>query len=130
DGVRTFMLPNLQCATPMHVGGGLALGQAGGEASHILVSAEIPAHTHTIMADAKTTATGPTPVANDSVLGVSSGHSPKGTFGVEFYGSGGPAGNLSPATSNSGGGQPHENRSPFLVLNFIIALQGIYPSQN
>jgi microcystin-dependent protein len=48
-----------------------------------------------------------------------------------MYGTGAPAASLAPSTiGNQGGSQPHENRQPFLVLNFIVALQGVFPSQN
>jgi microcystin-dependent protein len=129
NGTTNFALPNLQGRVPMHMGGALSLGQAAGEPTHTLIAAEMPLHTHTIMADATTTATGPSPTANVSVLGVSSGMAPAGGFVEQFYGSGAAVGTISPPTGLTGGGQPHENRAPFLTLNFIIALVGIFPSR-
>jgi microcystin-dependent protein len=118
NGITTFALPNLQGATPVHIGNGIVQGQTGGETSHTLTTAELASHTHTAVA---------TPDAASSPL-------PAGNVwaqtGVPAYG---PAPNTSmtpPSIATVGGNQPHENTSPYLVLNFIIALQGIFPSRN
>jgi microcystin-dependent protein len=118
DGRVTFGLPNLQGRTPVHVGNGIALGELGGESTHTLNISEIPAHTH---APAGSAATGTLPSAAGNLWGVSSAnpYSPTSTTGMN------PA-----CVLPTGGNQPHENMSPYLVLNFIIALQGIFPSQN
>jgi microcystin-dependent protein len=129
NGTTNFALPNLQGRTPMHMGSGLSLGQTGGEATHTLASTEMPAHAHVIKADATTTATAFTPTAN-SVLGIASGQSPTGPLTEAFYGDGAPSGFISPPTTPTGGGQPHENRAPYLALSFIIALQGVFPPRN
>ncbi len=129
NGVQTFALPNLQGAVPMHEGNGFTLGQSGGEPAHTLVVAETPAHRHALMADAITAATASTPTAT-SVLGQSSGAGPNGAVSENIYGSGAASGALSPASANAGGGQAHENRSPYLTLNFVIAMSGIFPTQN
>jgi len=121
DGRVTFNLPNLNLLqrVPMHVGNGLVLGQASGEANHTLTQAELPAHTHAFAAS--TTAAS------------------QGTPGGNFFAAGGSAAAYFPNTngymSNSsigmtGGGQPHNNMSPFLVLNYCIATTGIFPSPN
>lgn len=134
NGTTNFALPNLQGCTPMHMGNGqtlgLNLGQTGGEPTHTLTSPEMPAHTHTIMADAKTTATTAVPAANADVLGVSSGSAPTGAFAEQFYGTGAPSGAISPPSAATGSNVPHENRSPYLAVSFIIALQGIFPSRS
>ena len=119
DGRTTFGLPNFQARLPLHQGNGFTLGQQGGETAHTLTTPEIPSHIHP--PNAQSTASNP-------------GQSPAGAIWatapiVGFA----PAPNLQmnpAAVANSGGGQPHNNESPYLVLNFIIALQGIFPSQN
>jgi len=135
DGRQTFGLPNLQGRVPTHVGDGISLGEIGGGTSHTLNISEIPAHTHQLVAanvQADTaSANGNTPsgsvVPAQGVAAVSGGT----TAAVSIYGSGGVAGAMNPAgLVATGGNQPHENMSPYLVLNIIIALQGIFPSQN
>jgi microcystin-dependent protein len=128
NGVSTFALPNLQGAVPLHQGNGYVLGETGGEAGHTLLINEFPTHNHTIKADATSTTTN-TPTST-SVLGVSSGMGPGGAFNEFFYGSGAPSGAISPASTPAGSSQAHENRAPYLTLNFIIALQGIFPSRS
>lgn len=120
NGVQTFALPNLQARTPVHTGGqlGSAIGTIGGEEFHTLSLNEMPAHIHFQQA---ATATGSvtTPTANLVAPGTSIYHS---------------ATNLQSMASDvigyTGGSMSHENRAPFLVLNFIIALTGIFPSRN
>ncbi len=118
DGRQTFGLPNLQGRVPVHTGNGITLGQNGGEQSHTLSISELPAHTHT-------------PVGSPSNA---SSASPAGNVWASLSNGGySPAPNVSMNASSilpAGGGQPHENMSPYLVLNFCIALQGIFPSQN
>jgi microcystin-dependent protein len=133
DGRQTFALPNLQGRIPVHVGNGINLGELGGEATHTLTVSEMAAHTHTISADGNTAATSNTNTpAAGSLLGQSIGVPSSGSsFAVSMYGTASPAKSLAPGTiGNTGGNQPHENMSPYLVLNVIIALQGIFPSQN
>jgi microcystin-dependent protein len=119
DGRTTFALPNLQGLTPIHVGQGHLLGEKGGEQAHTLVSGELPTHTHPLNAqDASGT------------LG-----NPKGNLLAQvnnaYTAPGAGLTTLSPDTvTNVGGSQAHLNMQPFLTLNFSIALQGIFPSQN
>ena len=120
DGRVNFALPDLRGRTPFHMGGGLTLGERGGEEAHTLITSEIPAHTH------------PANSAAISVGNAIGNYWGDGTaVGVNLYAS-------SPVDSpmaagligNNSGGQPHNNLSPYLVLNYIIALQGIFPSQS
>ena len=133
NGTTTFALPNLQGRMPVHIGNGIVLGEKGGETAHTLIASEMTAHNHQINADGNTAAASnsDTPAAT-SFLGQSVGVPSQGSsFAVSMYGTSAPTQTLAPATiGNSGGNQPHENMSPYLVLNFIIALQGIFPSQN
>jgi microcystin-dependent protein len=135
DGRVNFALPNLQGCIPVHMGSGFTLGQRGGESAHTLIQSEMPAHIHPLMADGTAgsgTSNTPDP-SGGKVLGVSSGTggTPAVPFAANIYNSG--SNNMvamdSRVLTSVGGSQPHENRSPFLTLNFVIALQGIFPSQ-
>lgn len=118
NGQTTFALPDLRGRVPMHVGGGFTQGQAGGQEAHTNTMSEMPAHTHFEMGSNNP---GDQVIPTDNVFGQIAG----------LYG---PATNLTTlqpvAVTNTGGSQPHENRQPFLVLNYIIALQGVFPSRN
>ena len=118
NGIQTFALPNLQGRVPIHVGNGILLGQNGGTASHTLIVAEMPSHTHAVQAssaDANQVSPAGNLWANGNVPAYS------GTAGAT----------MNPQSASAvGGSQPHDNMSPYRVLNFIIALQGIFPSQN
>jgi microcystin-dependent protein len=136
DGRVNFGLPNLQGRMPVHVGGSISLGERAGESTHTLIISELPAHAHQMMADGTTAASSnsntPDP-ATGKVLGQSAGTggSPPTPFAANVYSSANPNSTLNPAVvGNTGGSQPHENMSPYLVLNFIVALQGIFPSRN
>src|ERR1700738_501461 len=134
DGRQTFALPNLQGRMPVHTGNGIVLGQLGGETTHTINISEMPAHSHAMNADGGTgSGTSNTPNPSGTFLAVSSGTgaTPPAPFGANIYSSANPNAGLNPGcVSGTGGSQPHENMSPYLVLNFVIALQGIFPSQN
>jgi len=118
DGQVNFALPDLQSRSPIHVGNH-TLGERGGEQAHTLILSEMPTHTH---AAACNSAIGdkPAPAAN---FWASTTANP--------YSSNAPNANMNPAAvTNVGGSQAHLNMSPYLVLNFCIALQGIFPSRN
>jgi microcystin-dependent protein len=121
DGRQTFGLPNLQGRTPMHVGNGIVLGELGGEIAHTLNISELTAHNHL-----------PTGVKLTAPAGPSS-NTPLGNLwctNTNFYAAASD-GAMNPACVTAiGGNQPHENMSPYLVVNMVIALQGIFPSQN
>ena len=129
DGRVTFGLPNLQGRAPIHMGSGHTLGERGGEQGHTLTISEIPTHVHTMQARAAGAGLqgGDTPAPNKSVAeGIAAGPNAD----VNIYGTGGPAAAMGPsALTSTGGSQAHLNMQPFLVLNFSIALQGIFPSQ-
>jgi microcystin-dependent protein len=121
NGVSTFNLPNLQGRTPIHAGGppGYVTGQNGGQESHTLLLNELPGHIHLLQG---ATAAGNSDLPADNLLaGAQIYHSPDSQN----------APMMNPASIKiAGGGQSHENRQPFLVLNFIIALQGFFPTRN
>ena len=118
NGQTTFALPNMQGQTPIHVGHGHTLGERGGEQAHTLTVAEMPQHAHVLNG---TSANADTPVPSGNLLGTAN----------NLYASPANLTSLNPATvTNVGGSQPHENMQPFLVLNFCIALIGVFPSHN
>ncbi len=118
NGQTTFQLPNLQGRVPIHYGSGYNIGQQVGEYSHTLTMQEMPQHNHNAFGS-PTNANQPVP--NSAVLG---------TAANVYRG----YDNLTPLQTTSismtGGSQPHNNMQPYLVLNFCIALVGIFPSQN
>jgi microcystin-dependent protein len=120
DGRVNFGLPNLQGRTPIHMGSGHTLGERGGEQGHTLSIGELPTHTHVLMS---TTADATTP--SPDINTVISKSNPQLGYG----GPGNVAAMAANAIANVGGNQAHINMQPFLVLNFSIALQGIFPSQ-
>ena len=122
DGRTTFALPDFKGRAPMHVSGAHPLGQKAGSDTHTLITAEIPAHSHALRASAKVAASSS---PNGGVLATPArGATPA-------YAAAGSLVALNPAAvTASGGGQPHENRPPYLAMNFIIALQGIFPSRS
>jgi microcystin-dependent protein len=120
DGQNNFALPNLQSCVPVHVGPGFALGQSGGAESVTLTVNQIPAHSHVPQGDSGT-ATLPGP--GNNVWAANNTLTP--------YTNSAPTDAMaSTAMGSSGGSQPHDNMIPFLVINFIISLFGIFPSQS
>jgi microcystin-dependent protein len=118
NGTTTFQLPNLQGHMPVHVGNGFVQGAVGGEVNHTLITQEMPSHNHVAQGVA-TNASSPEATGNTWAVATQSPYStaPNTTLG--------PA-----AVTSAGGGQPHQNMPPYLVLNFVIALTGIFPSRN
>jgi len=121
NGQTTFALPNLQARVPIHfgTGGGAAysLGQPGGEQAHTLAIAELPAHSHT---------------ASGSLSPPNQGSAAGGYWAAAAgaYSSSSGSAMSASAIASVGGGQAHNNLPPYCVINFCIALQGIFPSQN
>jgi microcystin-dependent protein len=125
DGESTFALPNLQSRVPMHMGNGpdgvnYQLGEAAGVESVTLSTQQIPVHTHQLIGTTSPALeTGP----GGNLFGVSGA--------VEYAIAGQSADNaMNPAAiSPVGGSQPHENCQPFLCINYIISLFGLFPQQ-
>ena len=128
NGQTTFGLPNLQNSSPMGQGQGPGLtprsqGETSGEANVTLLASEMPAHTHQPQADAS--GGGQTSPANATWGAGGRGRPPA------YAANPAPAAALSAqALAPAGDNQPHNNRSPYLGVSFIIALEGIYPSRN
>lgn len=125
DGQQTFALPDLRGRVPVHQGSGPGLSprsigeQAGAEAV-TLTSVQLPAHSHSLVA---------TSAPASATAGPAGGV--LATASVKLYGNGAPGSPMANAAiSPSGGSQPHDNMAPFLALNYIISLFGIYPQQS
>jgi microcystin-dependent protein len=119
NGQTTFALPNMQGCVPIHEGSGHTLGEKAGSSAVTVNQSQMPQHIHFVTATTNETSQSPVPV--NSLL------SP----GNNMYSGASNLTTLLPAAvSNVGGSQAHNNMMPYLVLNFIIALQGIFPSQN
>jgi microcystin-dependent protein len=119
DGRTTFALPDLRGGVPLHMGNGIFLGESSGELAHTLTISELPSHSHVPLGNSTTPATQGSPAGNLWGNGSQAAYNPT------------PNTSMNPAcVLPTGGSQPHENMPPYRVLNFIIALQGIFPSQN
>ncbi|HEX8191158.1 MAG TPA: tail fiber protein [Pyrinomonadaceae bacterium] len=120
NGQTTFALPDFRGKIPVHVGSGHTQGEAGGQYAHTLTTSEMPAHNHFMQV---TDNIGTTQNPGSSViLSKSVANSYGGLTNLVTMNAG--------SITSTGGSQPHENKQPYLVLNFIIALQGIFPSRN
>lgn len=119
DGQTTFALPNLQSRVPVHVGSGFVLAQTGGTETVTLTVNQMPAHTHPAQATS----------------GAGTSNNPAGNAwanwpGSQFSDQGITAAMNAGAIGFAGGSQPHENLMPYLTINFIIALYGVFPTQS
>ena len=126
DGKSTFALPNLQGSAPLGAGQGPGLslrdlGQTGGEQTVTLFVTEMGSHNHIAKAHGASNGDQPSPLGN---LWSNARY---GRQGVPMYSATGPNPMSSEAVSIAGGSQPHNNLMPYLTVNFIIALQGVFP---
>ena len=118
DGVNTFALPDLRGRVTLHQGNGYVIGQAAGTEVVTLTTQQLPQHNHGFLASGNTTAGVATPANN--TVGAS----------LEVYSNAAPSHALNTAMVKAvGGNQPHENLQPYLALNWIISLFGVYPAQ-
>jgi len=121
DGQSTFALPDLRGRIPIHMGNGFTLAETGGVETVTLTVSQIPAHSHSALATnnpASSTAPQGQVLASGSVSS------------TQPYGTDAPTAPLSPNTVGPvGGSQPHDNFQPYLCVDFIISLFGIFPSQ-
>jgi microcystin-dependent protein len=116
NGQTNFALPDFRGRVPVHSGNGVVLGERAGEEAHTLAINEVPAHTHVLSA---------------SSLPASLGDPGGRYFGAIDNGyASTPDTTMGPVLGNFGSSQPHANMQPFLVLNIVIALVGIFPSRN
>jgi microcystin-dependent protein len=118
DGRTSFALPDLRERVPIHVGEDIRLGQRGGARTVTLDSTHLPSHSHSLRGAAAGADSG------DPV-----GKVPAGAD-ADVYEAPGALVEMAEAAVGPAGGAAHENMQPFLVLNFAIALQGLFPSRN
>ena len=124
DGEETFNLPNLASRVPIHMGTGpngttYQIGEMAGTEQETLTVQQIPIHTHAMLAstDVPTTSS-----PNNNLVGQAA---------AKFFRNGSPSVQLNAQSlSPAGGSQPHENTQPFLCINFIISLFGVFPQQS
>jgi microcystin-dependent protein len=118
NGQTTFALPNIRGRVPIHMGSGHALGEAAGSSAVTVTIQQLPTHMHALEGSS-TNADVPTGTNNYFGAALNTYTPPANLM------------TIAPQTVTSvGGSQAHNNMMPYLVLNFIIALQGIFPSQN
>lgn len=118
DGSTSFALPDLRGRVPVHISNNIHLGAKGGVESVTLIEAQIPAHTHAVNASTENGVTG---APTDHVWASSSAINP--------YQAAAPSVRMNPAAVHStGAGHPHDNVMPSIVLNYIISMEGIWPS--
>ena len=119
DGQSTFALPDLRGRVPIHVGSGFIQAESGGVETVTLNTQQIPSHTHAFLASTSV-ANDPNPQSNvmgePSLFSTFIAANPTSPMAPQFIGP-------------VGGSQPHNNLQPFLCLNFIISLFGVFPSQ-
>ncbi len=120
DGRVNFALPDVRGQVPVHMGSGFVLGQRSGETAHTLTTGEVPQHNHQAQGSSKA---GDTNIPAGNLLAGSAPNNLYGTAAALEAMNGG-------TITNAGGSQPHNNMQPYLTINFCIALQGIFPSQN
>jgi microcystin-dependent protein len=120
DGESTFMLPDLRGRLPLHQGNGFTPAETGGVEQVVLTVNQIPSHTHPMKAIGDQTGNQTSPAGNLTAQ----------SFNVVPYINDVPTGSFNAgAIGPAGGNQPHTNLQPYLCVNFIISLFGIFPSQ-
>jgi microcystin-dependent protein len=120
DGESTFGLPDLRGRIPIHQGNGFILAETGGAEEITLTVQQIPSHTHPMLGS-NDLASLPDPAG--AVVAQSR------QAGKDLYIEGNPTVNMAPTSIGSvGGSQPHTNFQPYLCVDFIISLYGIFPS--
>jgi microcystin-dependent protein len=131
NGTTNFALPNLQGRAPLHPGQGSglsprALGEVGGVPAVTLLTPQMPSHQHQANCVSSSAANQTAPTGGLWALGLAH------QMGQNFYSSAPGTGTTmnAQALPATGGGVPHNNMPPYLVVNFIIALNGIFPSRN
>lgn len=122
NGQTTFALPDFRGRVPIHFGNGHDIGETAGQEAHTVINQEMPQHTHFVTAFDNNSGNKNSP----------SGNYLSNTLPNNLYSntSNTPVVMHASTVSSVGGSQPHNNMQPYLTLNFIVALQGIFPSRN
>jgi microcystin-dependent protein len=118
DGESTFALPDLRGRIPMHQGNGFILAETGGAEEITLTVQQIPAHSHPLLA---TSGAGSNKVGSSLLFAVAQGD-------IYTTSNGNKSAMAATSVGATGGSQPHTNFQPYLCINFIISLFGIFPS--
>ncbi|MEZ4959287.1 MAG: tail fiber protein [Saprospiraceae bacterium] len=127
DGRTTFALPDMRGRVPLHQGTGpglsdYSLGQRGGTESVTLTVLELPPHSHSLNANKQNGDTSDTPGSSlADTKGSDRDYMKSGEVDIQMS---------AKSIGSTGGGMPHENRQPYLAINYIIAMQGVYPSRS
>lgn len=126
NGTSTFALPDLQCRTPIGAGQGPGLSQyviaqQGGSDTVTLLTSEIPGHAHALQA-ADRAASASAPAAGE-LLGIARDNAYTTAAGA-------PVALAAAAIGSAGASEAHDNRPPYLGLNFCIALEGVFPARS
>ena len=117
DGESTFALPDLRGRIPIHQGSGFILAETGGAEEITLTVGQIPTHSHPLL------------TTNDIPAQPTPANNMPGQAPAKFYRSGSPSVQLNQQVIGfTGGSQPHTNFEPYLCIDFIISLFGIFPS--
>jgi microcystin-dependent protein len=119
NGTTNFALPDMRGRAPIHVGNSHVQGEGGGAESHTVTIAELPAHTHALAVDPK----------EGNVASPVGNYPAKSATGTPTYSTSADTVMAATAVSTVGNGLPHNNMKPYLAMTCIIALQGIFPSQ-
>ena len=124
DGINNFALPDLRGRVPVHAGTSLGtsypLGQLGGLNQVTLITGQLPSHTHGINCQSGTAGASPTPSANYFAQ----------NSATQIYAAPGGLETMGSIVGQTGGSQPHDNMQPYLAINYIISLYGVFPTQN
>lgn len=118
DGQSTFALPDLRGRLPLHMGSGFILAETGGAEEITLTVNQIPAHSHPLLA---TSGAGSNKVGTGLLFAIAQGD-------VYTTSGGNKSAMAAAAVGSTGGSQPHTNFQPYLCVDFIISLFGIFPS--
>lgn len=133
NGQTTFALPNLRGRVPIHMGSGHFIGEAGGQRTQTLSISELPMHAHEIKKSpaGQVTAKAKTGSLANSMTPEGNYFATNASETKRFSNrSDSSLGNGVPTIGNVGGSQSHNNMQPYLVLNYVIALQGVFPSRD
>lgn len=127
DGETTFRLPDMRGRVPIHRSLDYTLGSGGGNEQTFLNAANLPPHTHAMSASSSA----PAPATSAIDITAAAAYVPASPVKPRLYAAPGASVAMAAGTVQStGGSQPHNNMAPYLGINFIICLFGVYPSRD